>query len=75
MFWGLLFGGLRGQRAATSKIVTTAAVTAATAYVVDYHIVPKRITPGFEAHITRSSFPKIYFALGAGFAIAALIGR
>jgi hypothetical protein len=64
MFWGGAF-----------LVAGAAAATAATAYVVDYHVVPKRVTPGFEAHIDLRSFPKIYLALGAGFALAALIRR
>ncbi len=74
VFWGLLFEGLRRKDKGTVEIVTAAAATAITAYVVDYHVVPKRVTPGFEAHIEPRAFPKIYFALGAGFAIAAMIG-
>jgi hypothetical protein len=39
---------------------------------VDYHVVPKRITPGFEAHLSGKSFWAIYGALGAGPVLAAL---
>ncbi|WP_284507644.1 MULTISPECIES: hypothetical protein [unclassified Caballeronia] len=34
---------------------------------------PKRVTPGFEAHLSKRSLAMTYVALGAGFAIAALI--
>ncbi|WP_236873617.1 hypothetical protein [Burkholderia sp. PAMC 26561] len=49
-----------------------AGITAATAYVVDYHVVPERVTPGFEAHVPPRSFVPIYAALGAGLALVAL---
>ncbi|SAL50280.1 hypothetical protein AWB64_05313 [Caballeronia sordidicola] len=72
MFWGALFETLLGRRASPAGIVGAAAVTAATAYVVDYHVVPERVTPGFEAHVSSRSFLPIYAALGAGFALVAL---
>ncbi|AME28602.1 hypothetical protein AXG89_32945 (plasmid) [Burkholderia sp. PAMC 26561] len=72
VFWGLLFESLRGRRASTGAIVRAAGITAATAYVVDYHVVPERVTPGFEAHVPPRSFVPIYAALGAGLALVAL---
>ncbi|MBC8642254.1 CoA transferase [Caballeronia sp. EK] len=67
IFWGTLFETLlRKRRSPPARIIRIAAVTAATAYVVDYHVVPKRITPGFEAHMPRRSFLPVYLALGAG---------
>lgn len=72
VFWGALFETLLGQRASPAGIVRAAAVTAATAYVIDYHVVPERVTPGFEAHVSSRSFLPIYAALGAGFALVAL---
>jgi hypothetical protein len=75
IFWGLLYEMLRGRSHSAARIATAAAATAATAYVVDYHVVPKRLTPGFEAHISKRSFPKIYVALGVGLAIASLARR
>lgn len=75
VFWGLLFEMLRGRSQSPARITAAAAATAATAYVVDYHLIPKRVTPGFEAHISERSFPKIYLALGAGLALASLVRR
>ncbi|HTH59046.1 MAG TPA: hypothetical protein VL689_02690 [Paraburkholderia sp.] len=49
-----------------------AAATAATAYVVDYHVVPKRLTPGFETHLSRRSLTAVYVAIGAALLAAAL---
>ncbi|CAN7785921.1 hypothetical protein LJR034_008649 [Caballeronia sp. LjRoot34] len=75
IFWGALFETLLGRRTSAQSIVRTAAVTAVTAYVVDYHVVPERITPGFEAHVSPRSFVPIYAALGAGLALVALATR
>jgi hypothetical protein len=42
---------------------------------VDYHVVPERVTPGFEAHVAPRSFLPIYAAFGAGLALVALARR
>jgi hypothetical protein len=44
---------------------------AALAYVTDYHIVPRRFTPGFELSLSRRSFSWLYGALAAGMLIPA----
>ncbi|GJH12793.1 hypothetical protein CBA19CS11_28165 [Caballeronia novacaledonica] len=57
VFWGVLFEALceRGyRRSGAINIANAAATTALAAYVVDYHVVPKRITPGFESHRRRA---------------------
>ncbi|WP_327363053.1 hypothetical protein [Caballeronia arvi] len=55
--------------------MSAAAATAIVAYVVDYHVVPKRFTPGFETHLSKRALAMTYVALAAGFAIAALVRR
>ena len=45
------------------------AATAAIAYVVDYYVVPKRLTPGFEKRLSGRSLFWIYVALAAGLAV------
>ena len=72
IFWGALFETLLGRRTSPASIIRTAAVTAVTAYVVDYHVVRERVTPGFEAHVAPRSFLPIYAAFGAGLALVAL---
>lgn len=44
------------------------AVTAGIAYVVDYHVVPKRLTPGFEKRLSNLSLFGIYAALALALA-------
>jgi hypothetical protein len=75
VFWGVLFEALCDRRSRPARIVSAAVATALIAYVVDYHVVPKRFTPGFEKHLSKRSLAMTYVALAAGFAIAALARR
>ena len=79
IFWGVLFEGLLdrwqchvNRKPRVVEVAATAATTAAIAYAVDYHAVPSRLTPGFEAHLSQRSMFYVYAALAAGFAAAAL---
>ncbi|CAB3695864.1 hypothetical protein [Paraburkholderia rhynchosiae] len=79
IFWGVLFEGLLDRwqchmrrPPGIAEVVASAGTTAAVAYVVDYHAVPERLTPGFEAHLSGRSMFYVYAALAAGFAAAAL---
>jgi hypothetical protein len=42
---------------------------------VDRMVVPDRLTPGFEAHLSPRSLANVYLALGAGLLVAALLRR
>jgi hypothetical protein len=82
IFWGMLYEALlarpwRTDRsfAKPAQTLACAAATAAIAYAVDYHVVPKRLTPGFEAHLSRRSMFYVYAALAAGLAAAAACRR
>lgn len=77
MFWGVLFEALvpRSPRKRVGTTLAVAAATAATAYAVDYHCVPKRLTPGFESHLSARSMVWVYTAIAGGFAFAALLRR
>jgi hypothetical protein len=52
---------------------TAATATAATEYVVDYHVVPERLTPGFDEHLSNHSLAGVQVALAVGFAAATLL--
>lgn len=73
--WALPFAWLR--KALPVNPVASAAVagiaTAALAYVVDYHVVPRRLTPGFELRLPKRSFLPIYASLAVGLAAGALL--
>lgn len=46
------------------------AMVSALAYVVDYMVVPKRLTPGFELRLSNPSLLAIYASLAASMALA-----
>jgi hypothetical protein len=52
-------------RAVVSGTLAAAAVSSA-AYVTDYYVVPRRLTPGFELRLPGSALALIYAALALG---------
>lgn len=52
--------------------VVAGASIAAAAYVIDYHVVPRRLTPGFEKRLSGRSMFWIYAALAAGLAASSI---
>ncbi|HEU4855573.1 MAG TPA: hypothetical protein VFS89_09900 [Nitrosospira sp.] len=50
-----------------------AAAVATAAYVIDYHAIPKRFTPGFEKRLSGKSMAVIFFTLAAGLAARDLV--
>lgn len=57
-----------------TRALLSGGATSAVAYVTDYHLVPKRLTPGFEKRLSPASLGLIYVilavSLSAGSAIA-----
>jgi hypothetical protein len=72
--WAAVYAVLRGRRTQTdyARAVTAGVATSALAYVVDYHIVPDRFTPGFERRLPDRSLGLIYAALALGLAVSEL---
>lgn len=72
IFWAVGFEALRDGvddctvNRAPCRDAAAAAAIAATAWCVDYHVVPRRLTPGFEAHLSRRSLAWVYGALALG---------
>jgi hypothetical protein len=60
-----LRGGSLQQVPLTKRILGAGAVTAV-AYITDYHLIPKRFTPGFEKRLSGKSLAAIFVALGTG---------
>ena len=60
LFWAALYELLPG------RAPLRAAITTATAYVVDYHVVPRRLTPGFEMRVSKGALALVYGALALG---------
>lgn len=76
-FWAGVFETLFGRWGRRSDVhaAAGAAATALAAYVIDYKLVPARIRPGFEYHLSRHSLHCIYAALAAGLALGAMCTR
>ena len=72
--WAAIYAVLRGPRTRTNyaKAVTAGVATSALAYVIDYHVVPDRFTPGFEKRLPERSLGLIYAALALGLAASEL---
>lgn len=69
VMWGVFYEAfLRVTNMRLARVGTNAAavIIAVTAYVVDYFIVPSRLTPGFEARLSASSLVVVYAALAVG---------
>lgn len=76
MFWASLYSLLYGHREDAKTPVQAVAggiATSAVAYVVDYHVVPKRLTPGWEHRMTPRSLAATYGSLAVGFTLGALL--
>jgi hypothetical protein len=68
--WAAAYAGLMRlmpPRSVPAAIAGGAAIAAA-AYVTDYHVVPSRLTPGFEKRLSGRSMFWIYSALATGLA-------
>ena len=63
-----------GRRDAATALACGAAVSSL-AYAVDYHVVPPRLTPGFETHLSGKSLSVVYAVLALSLACGGLIDR
>jgi hypothetical protein len=61
LFWAGCYEAMTDARRPAR--FSTAAAVSALAYLTDYHIVPRRFTPGFEHLFPRRMFPWLYAAL------------
>ena len=59
----------RERRPNAMGALARGAATAGMAYVVDFHVVPGRLTPGFEKRLSRGSILAIYAALAVSLAL------
>jgi hypothetical protein len=75
-FWAALYEKLFGAAAERRDVGTAAggalAVTAL-AYLTDYHVVPKRLTPGWEKRIRPASLALVYGALAVSLPLRGLL--
>lgn len=77
VFWAIGFErwGLARKLPLARHPVAIAATVATAAWVVDYKVVPKRLTPGFEHHLSRRGLAGAYVAFGAGLVLATWLRR
>ena len=67
VFWALFYELLaQGRPRSRARALRDGALVSAAAYVVDYHVVPRRLTPGFEMRIAPKALALVYAALGLG---------
>ena len=71
MFYELL----RPSKPGRAEAALRAAVVSAAAYVTDYHLVPRRLTPGFELRLRRLALLPIYVSLALGLMVRDLSPR
>jgi hypothetical protein len=60
------------REGAVSGSLASVLSTCALAAVVDYQLIPKRLTPGYEHRVSIGAMVAIYAALAAGFALGAV---
>lgn len=67
VFWALFYEGLAGRgRRTPARAAVDATLVSAAAYVTDYHVVPERLTPGWEKRLPGRALAAIYGALALG---------
>ena len=78
VFWATLYERLfagAGNRSDVGKALLGGGVVAATAYLVDYHLMPKRLTPGWEARVSGRSLAMIFGAMALSLPMRNLLKR
>jgi hypothetical protein len=72
VFWALVHELLLARSPSRDRATAAAAGAAvgALAYAVDYHLVPRRLTPGWELRLSRRGVALGFVALGASLAVA-----
>jgi len=71
VFWAFFYEALapRRRKAQPAEALVRGAAVSAAAYLVDYHLVPRRLTPGFELRLPRHALVPIYAALALGLSL------
>lgn len=74
--WAVLYEAFFGRAANRGEVGTSllgGALVSAFAYFVDYYVVPKRLTPGFELRLSGKSLFAIYTTLAASLGLGGLL--
>jgi hypothetical protein len=78
VFWATLFALVRSDRKAVHRVpeaILGGIATSAAAAAIDYTLVPKRLTPGFEHRLSNGSMVGVFAAIAAGLAVGTLLMR
>lgn len=78
VFWATLYALVRGDRKAVNKVpeaLIGGLATSAAAAAIDYTLVPKRLTPGFEHRLSTGAMVGVFAAIAGGIALGALLLR
>ena len=73
--WGVIFEAFRvatNSRGDAAKTIGCGATVSVLAWLLDYKIVPPRLTPGVEAHLSKRSIAMIYVGLAMALSGSAL---
>ena len=78
VFWAILHERLRqhlsqGIQGKNKSILATSAAITTAAYVVDFNLTPRRLTPGFEKRLSKRGLFIVYGTFALGLAAGALI--
>lgn len=78
VFWATLYALVRGNRKAVHAVpeaLLGGIATSAAAAAIDYTLMPKRLTPGFEHRLSTESMIGVFAAIAAGIALGAVLLR
>lgn len=73
LLWGSVHEGALARTRA--RPLQVAPAVAAAAMVVDYLVVPRRLSPGFERHLSRPGLLAVYVTFAAGLALGSGLAR
>lgn len=74
VFWAIVYERLFG-RADLGRSLLGGGVVAALAYLVDYHLLPRRLTPGWEERVSGRSLAMIFGAMALSLPLRRTLGR
>ena len=77
-FWAVLYAWLHANRRPAQSVpaaLSGAGIAAATACAVDYMATPRRLTPGFEHHLSKASLAAVYASFAIGLALGCAVAN
>ncbi|MEK8090853.1 hypothetical protein [Thermithiobacillus plumbiphilus] len=78
VFWATIYEKFFGEAADRRDLplaLLGGGLVGGMAYVVDYHLVPERLTPGYDKRLSGKSMAVLYGALALGLTIGALLRK